>query len=138
MNVGEIMSKNPVCVAPETDIVNAAVTMKDHELGAIPVCEKGRLVGIITDRDIVFRYLAGSSHDGRLVAHYMTLDPVTIGPGEPLGRAETLMSRRQIRCLPVCEHGRLVGMITERDVTAPRTSSYRRSSPKRPMELLQR
>ena len=138
MNVGEIMSKNPVCVAPETDIVNAAVTMKDHELGAIPVCEKGRLVGIITDRDIVFRYLAGSSHDGRLVAHYMTLDPVTIGPGEPLERAEALMSRCQIRRLPVCEHGRLVGMIAERDLPATRASGYRRNSPKRPMELLQR
>ena len=138
MNVGEIMSKHPVCVAPETDIVNAAVTMKEHELGAIPDCEKGRLVGIITDRDIVFRYLAGSSHDGRLVAHYMTRDPVAIGPGESLGRAEALMSRRQIRLLPVCEHGQLVGMIAERDVTATRASGYRRSSRKRQMELLQR
>ena len=74
MNVGEIMSEQPVCVTPETDIVNAAVTMADHELGALPVCEQGRLVGIITNRDIVFRYLAGWAHQGRLVAHYMTRD----------------------------------------------------------------
>ena len=138
MNVVDIMSKHPVCITPETDIVNAAVKMKDHELVALPVCEKERLVGIITDRDIVFRYLAGSSHNGRLVAHYMTRDPVTIGPREPRERAEALMSRRQIRHLPVCEHGQLVGMIAERDLTATRISGYRRSLLRPPQELLQR
>jgi CBS domain-containing protein len=138
MKVGEIMSEQPVCVAPETDIVTAAVSMADYELGALPVCEQGRLVGIITSRDIVFRYLAGRSHDGRLVAHYMTRDPVTIGPGEPLERAKALMSQHQIRRLPVCKHGRLIGMIAERDLPATRASRYRRSSHKGPMQLMQR
>jgi CBS domain-containing protein len=138
VNVGEIMSEQPVCVTPETDIVNAAVTMADHELGALPVCEQGRLVGIITNRDIVFRYLAGWSHQGRLVAHYMTRDPVTIRPDESLERAEALMSQNQIRRLPVCKHGRLIGMIAERDLPATRTSGYRKSLRNRPMQLLQR
>lgn len=137
MNVSE-MSEQPVCVTPETDIVNAAVTMADHELGALPVCEEGHLVGVITNRYIVFRYLVGSSHQGRLVAHYMTRDPVTIRPDDSLERAEALMSQCQIRRLPVCEHRQLVGMIAERDVAASRASGYRRSSPKRPMALLQR
>ena len=127
MNVCETMSEQPVCVAPETDIVIAAVRMAEHELGALPVCEYGRLVGIITDRDIVFRYLArGRVHDGRLVAHYMTRDPVTIGPEEPLERVEALMSQHQIRRIPVCEHGRLVGMIARGDLArAPRAGSQK-------------
>jgi CBS domain-containing protein len=137
VNVGEIMSGQPVCVTPETDIVNAAVTMADHELGALPVCEQGRLVGIITNRDIVFRYLAGRSHQGRLVAHYMTRDPITIRPDESLERAQALMSQHQIRRLPVCKRGRLIGMIAERDLPAPRTSVYRKSLRNRPMQLLQ-
>jgi CBS domain-containing protein len=117
MNAREIMSAPPVCITPETHIVTAAVTMADHELGALPVCEQGRLVGIITDRDIVVRYLArGTVHDGRLVAHYMTRDPFTIGPSDPLERAEALMAQHQIRRVPVCEDGRLVGMITQADV----------------------
>ena len=99
MNVSE-MSEQPVCVTPETDIVNAALTMADHELGALPVCEEGHLVGVITNRYIVFRYLVGSSHQGRLVAHYMTRDPVTIRPDDSLERAEALMSQCQIRRLP--------------------------------------
>jgi CBS domain-containing protein len=117
MNVREIMSGQPVCIAPETHIVTAAVTMADHELGAIPVCEQGRLVGIITDRDIVVRYMArGSVHHGQLVTHYMTRNPVTIGPDEPLERAEALMAQHQIRRVPVCDEGRLVGMITQADL----------------------
>ena len=117
MNVREIMSEPRVCVAPETHIVTAAGMMADHKLGALPVCEQGRLVGIITDRDIVVRYLArGSVHEGRLVVHHMTRDPVTIAPDEPLERAETVMTQHQIRRVPVCDEGRLVGMITHADL----------------------
>ncbi len=101
------------------------------------MCEQGRLVGIVADRDIVVRYIArGSVHSGRLVAHYMTRDPVTIGPDEPLERAEALMARHQIRRVPVCDEGRLVGMITQADL-ARRASheeverSSRRSVPLR-------
>lgn len=67
MNVDEIMSEQPVCVAPETDIVNAAARMKDHELGALPACEKGRLVGMIAQGDWPATRASGyrrSSHKG--------------------------------------------------------------------------
>jgi CBS domain-containing protein len=116
VNVRRIMSGQPVWVTPETDVVTAAARMTEYELGALPVCERGRVVGIITDRDIAFRYLGGWSHQGRLVGHYMTRDPVTIGPEESLGRAEELMSRHHVRRLPVCEQGRLIGMITQGDL----------------------
>jgi CBS domain-containing protein len=116
MNVREIMSEQPLCVARETDVVTAAVLMAKHGLGALPVCENGRLVGIITDRDIVVRYLAEGLVHGRLIAFFMTPDPVTIDPDEPLERAEALMAQHQIHRLPVCEDGRLVGMITQADL----------------------
>ncbi len=116
MNVRQIMSERPVSVTPETDVVTAAVRMAEHALGALPVCERGHVVGIITDRDIVFRYFAGGGHDGRLVAHYMTRDPVTIDPERSLERAEELMARHHVRRIPVCEEGRLVGMIAQGDL----------------------
>jgi CBS domain-containing protein len=55
-------------------------------------------------------------HGRRLVIHYMTREPVTIGPDEPRERAEALMAQHQIRRLPVCEDGRLVGMVTQEDL----------------------
>ena len=116
VNVRDVMSEHPVWITPETDVVTAAACMSEHELGALPVCERGRVVGIITDRDVAFRYIGGPSHQGRLVGHYMTRDPVTIGPEESLERARELMSLHHVRRLPVCEQGRLIGMITQGDL----------------------
>jgi CBS domain-containing protein len=116
VSVREVMSEHPVWVTPETDVVTVAARMSEHDLGALPVCESGRLVGIITDRDVAFRYIGGPSHQGRLVGHYMTRDPVTIGPDESLERAAELMSLHHVRRLPVCEQGRLIGMITQGDL----------------------
>jgi CBS domain-containing protein len=123
VNVRDLMSEHPVWVTPETDVVSVAVRMSEHALGALPVCERGRLVGIITDRDIVFRYLGRGSHHGRLVGHYMTRAPVTISPEQPLERAEALMSEHHLRRLPVCEEGRLVGMITRGDLARQASDS---------------
>jgi CBS domain-containing protein len=114
--VREVMSERPVWVTPETDVVVVAARMSDHGLGALPVCERGRVVGMITDRDVVFRYFTKPSHEGRLVAHYMTRDPITIEPDQSLEQAEELMTRHHIRRLPVCEEGRLVGMIARGDL----------------------
>ena len=116
MNVGQIMSERPVWVTPETDVVSAALRMSQHGFGALPVCDRGQLVGIITDRDIVVRYLGRSASKGRLVAHYMTRDPVAIEPEQPLEQAEQLMSEHHIRRIPVCKERRLVGMISQGDL----------------------
>jgi CBS domain-containing protein len=114
--VREVMSEDPVWVAPETDVVVVAARMSEHGLGALPVCERGRVVGIITDRDVAFRYLTTRSHEGRLVAHYMTRNPITIEADQSLDRALALMARHHIRRLPVCDGGRLVGMIARGDL----------------------
>jgi CBS domain-containing protein/ppGpp synthetase/RelA/SpoT-type nucleotidyltranferase len=116
MNVRELMSEDLVCVAPETDIVTAAVRMAEHGVGALPVCDQERLVGIITDRDVVVRYLARRFVDSRLVVHSMTPNPVVIGPDEPIERAEALMAQHGVRRLPVCDGDRLVGIVSQADL----------------------
>jgi CBS domain-containing protein len=110
------MSRQPVWVTPETDVVSAATRMSEHELGALPVLDRGRLVGIITAHDIACRYLTTRAHEGRLVGHYMTRNPITIEPEQSLEQAEALMAQHHIRRLPVCERGRLVGMLARGDL----------------------
>ena len=112
MNVRELMTTAPVTVEPDATLGEVAVLMKQEDCGSIPVVEDGRLVGIVTDRDIVIRGVAaGSDPKTQRVSTVMSADPVTIRPDDDLTDAEKVMADRQIRRLPVIEDGRLVGII---------------------------
>lgn len=115
MNVRELMSEELFCVTPETAIDDAARLMRDKSVGALPVCAEGRLVGIVTDRDLVIRHLAEEARPGT-VRRVMTPDPVTIGVDDPLERAEALMAQHRVRRLPVLDAGRLVGVLCQADI----------------------
>jgi CBS domain-containing protein len=109
------MTDHPTCVSPETEIRETARLIRDLGVGALPVCEGDRLVGIVTDRDIVVRHLAEQRRT-ETVAEIMTRDPYVVGPDEPVEQAESLMAHHQVRRLPVCEDARLVGFISQADV----------------------
>ena len=112
MNVRELMTTAPVTVQPDATLGEVAVLMKQEDCGSIPVVDDGRLVGIVTDRDIVIRGVAaGSDPKTQRVSTVMSADPVTIRPDDDLTDAEKVMADRQIRRLPVVENGKLVGII---------------------------
>ena len=112
MNVRELMTTAPITVQPDATLGEVAVLMKQEDCGSIPVVEDGRLVGIVTDRDIVIRGIAaGSDPKTQRVSTVMSADPVTIRPDDDLADAEKVMADRQIRRLPVVENGKLVGII---------------------------
>jgi len=117
MKVRELMTTEPVTVEPNATLGEVATLMKQEDCGSIPVVEHGRLVGIVTDRDIVIRGIAaGSDPRTQRVSAIMSADPVTIGPGDDLTEAERVMADRQIRRLPVVEDGKLVGIIVTAQV----------------------
>jgi len=117
MKVRELMTTEPVTVEPNATLGEVATLMKQEDCGSIPVVEAGRLVGIVTDRDIVIRGIAaGSDPRTQRVSAIMSADPVTIGPGADLTEAEKVMADRQIRRLPVVENGKLVGIIVTAQV----------------------
>ncbi len=89
--------------------------MRRFGIGALPVCIDRRVVGIVTDRDIAVRHVADGGRTP-LVGSIMTLDPVTIDPDAPVELAEALMAERQVRRLPVCEDGQLVGILSQADL----------------------
>jgi len=112
MKVRALMTTEPVTVEPGATLGEVATLMKQEDCGSIPVVEGGRLVGIVTDRDIVIRGVAaGTDPKTQRVSTVMSADPVTVGPDDDVSDAEQVMADRQIRRLPVVEGGRLVGII---------------------------
>ena len=112
MKVRELMTNKPTTVEPDTTLGEVATLMKQEDCGSIPVVQAGRLVGIVTDRDIVIRGIAaGVDPKTQRVSKVMSSDPVTVGPDEDIADAEKKMADRQIRRLPVVEGGKLVGII---------------------------
>jgi len=112
MKVRELMTTEPTTVEAKATLGEVATLMKQQDCGSIPVIEGGRLIGIVTDRDIVVRGVAaGKDPKTQRVSEVMSSNPVTIGPDEDVADAEKKMADRQIRRLPVVENGSLVGII---------------------------
>jgi len=112
MKVRELMTKDPATVDSGATLGEVAMLMKQRDCGSIPVVEGGRLIGIVTDRDIVIRAVAAGKDPKTLrVNEVMSADPVTVGPNEDIKQAEKVMADRQIRRLPVVDDGALVGIV---------------------------
>jgi CBS domain-containing protein len=116
--VREVMTSNPSTVESSTPIVEAAEIMRSEDVGSVPVVEDGRLVGIVTDRDIVLRVVA-DGRDGRTITtgEIASRQVTSIDPSQPLEEAARLMAQNKVRRLPVCEEdGRVVGILAQADV----------------------
>lgn len=118
MKIQELMTSKIVAVHQLEPISHAARLMKRHNLGVLPVCdEQGHLRGILTDRDIVTRCIAGDmSPDETKVREIMTRGLHTCSPQDDIHAALDAMSREQIRRLPIVDDGKLVGMVSLGDL----------------------
>ncbi|HEX7254847.1 MAG TPA: CBS domain-containing protein [Gaiellaceae bacterium] len=116
--IRELMTKNPRTVGSDATVVEAARTMRDEDVGLVPVVEGDRLVGTVTDRDIAIRVIAEERDPtSTKVAEVASTELVTIDPEQPLDEALRLMAQHQVRRLPVVEEdGRLVGIVAQADV----------------------
>jgi CBS domain-containing protein len=117
----EVMTKDPACCLPGDAIVKAARLMKSEDVGSLPVVESAdsrRLIGIITDRDIVVKVVAdGRSADTAAVREAMTPNPVSCREDDDVEHAVKLMKERQVRRMPIVDaSGRLAGIIAQADV----------------------
>ena len=112
--VGEIMTPDVLGLEPATSLVDAARRMHERRVGAVVVQEGDRLVGIVTERDILRAVATGAI--GGSVADAMTHGPDTIGPDESAGQAAALMIHGGFRHLPVADGRTVVGMLSIRDL----------------------
>lgn len=117
MKVKDIMTTNVQCANQSTTLEEVANKMKSLNVGSIPVCDSGnRLLGIVTDRDIVVRGLSQGLQSQAMAKDVMTVSPVTVSPDTDVTEATRLMSEHQIRRIPVVENGILVGIVAIGDV----------------------
>ncbi|WP_130863968.1 CBS domain-containing protein [Bacilliculturomica massiliensis] len=116
MKVRDLMTTAVTWARPNTSIRQIAKLMRQENIGAVPVCsDRGELLGIVTDRDIVIRSLSGEE-DKAEAQDIMTKHPVSVHPDMNTHQAALLFARYQVRRLPVVESGKLTGMLTLADL----------------------
>jgi CBS domain-containing protein len=115
--VRHAMTEAPQTARPDLNAADAAALMRDLDVGVIPVAEDDRLLGLVTDRDLVLRVLAERKDPMEVrLGDIATTSPVTVSPDERLSRARDLMSEHRIRRLPVVKGEQLVGILSLGDV----------------------
>ena len=118
MKIRDIMTTDVEVISPDATVQEAAKLMKDLDVGAIPVCDGERLLGMLTDRDITSRSVAEGMHPAETKAHEtMTPNVIYCYEDQDLEEAALIMMEEQIRRLPIISRDkRLVGIISLGDV----------------------
>ena len=116
--IRDVMTGSPRTIDSAGSAVDAARLMRDEDVGLIPIVESDRLVGTVTDRDIAVRLVAeGKSPGSTRVADIASRELVTIDPDQDVDEAMRLMSKHQVRRLPVVEEdGKFVGIVAQADI----------------------
>jgi CBS domain-containing protein len=134
MRVRDVMTEDVATVAPDTDLRDLAALLVERRISGVPVVENGRVVGVVSERDILFkeRPSEGLSRgvlarlmdegdltlkiDARTAREAMTSPPLTIAPSRGVAEAAATMLDENVSRLPVVDHGRLVGIVTQHDL----------------------
>ena len=112
--------KKFITATPDKTVSQAARLMAAKDAGAVLVVEDNQLVGIFTERDVVFRVIApGLEPKATLLREVMTADPKTLGPTQSYGHALVLMQENGFRHVPVVEEGHAIGIISSRNAMDP-------------------
>ncbi|MGH2723775.1 MAG: CBS domain-containing protein [Actinomycetota bacterium] len=115
--VRHAMSEELKTASPDMNAADAAVLMKQFDIGVVPVTDGEELVGLVTDRDLVVRVLADRKNPLEVrLGDIATKAPVTVSPDSRISEARELMAEHRIRRLPVMKADRLVGIISMGDV----------------------
>jgi acetoin utilization protein AcuB len=126
MYVKDWMSPNPIVVSPETPIMEAQKIMREHRIRRLPVVQKGKLVGIVTYRDLIEASPSDATtlsiHELNYLLSKLTVkdvmakDVVTVSPNDTAEHAVLLGVEKGVGALPVVHKGKLVGIATEADI----------------------
>ncbi|UCG45663.1 MAG: CBS domain-containing protein [Candidatus Bathyarchaeota archaeon] len=115
--VQDIMVDRVITIGTDVTVKKAAKLMNEHEIGCLVVVEKGKPVGIVTERDLLKRVLAKSGKDKqRKVSQIMTKPLLSVSPSMEIEEAAKFMFDRKIKKLPIIKEGKLLGLLTLTDI----------------------
>jgi CBS domain-containing protein len=116
MKAADIMTKNPCFCSSNDSITSVAKTMRDNDCGAVPIVDNGRVVGIVTDRDLVVRGLATGTNTSAMVAEIATRNLCSVRTDSDVKDIERLMSDNQVRRVLVMDGDKCVGIVAQADL----------------------
>lgn len=119
--VRDVMTPNPVALPATASLVEAALAMRDFDVGDVLVLDNGQVCGIVTDRDIVVRGIAAGNYPSTVkLAEICSRDLTTLSPTDSVEEAVSRMREKAIRRLPVVENGQPVGIVSLGDLAVER------------------
>ena len=121
--VRALLRREPVAVAPNVPIRDAAMVMSEKRVSSVLIIEEGQLFGIVTDRDLRNRVIAANLGTDAPIMDIATVAPLTIGVGATAFEALVLMARSNVHHVPVMDGARVAGMITATDLTEHHSTS---------------
>jgi len=126
-HVSQLIKNQRILTADSTlSVTEAAARMRDAKVGAIMVVSGSRLVGIFTERDVLYGMVAaGKDPKQTVLGEVMTVDPITVGQDKPFGHALHIMYESGFRHIPVVENGRPIGMVSVRDALGPELEQFK-------------
>ena len=118
--VSDVMTRDPVFSTPDATVTSIAQLMADANCGEVPICEEGKVLGILTDRDIACRTVARGKDPGKTLAReVMTILPILVEETALVADAVKVMKTERVRRLPVVDRrGAIVGVISQVDIAA--------------------
>jgi CBS domain-containing protein len=120
-----VANQTPVSASGDMSVAQAARLMKERRVGAVLVLEEGRLAGIFTERDALFRVIAEGRDPAKTqLAEVMSANPRTITPDRPFGHALHMMHEGGFRHVPVVEAGKPLGVVSARDALGPELEAF--------------
>ncbi|MCR6111245.1 CBS domain-containing protein [Bacillus sp. A301a_S52] len=120
----DIMTSNVDTCTPNDNVYEVAMKMKQDHVGAIPICENDKLIGMITDRDIVVRGVAEKRPISTSVQEVMSDHLFTATPDMDVQEAAKLMAEKQIRRLPIIEGQKLIGIVSLGDLAVHTSTEH--------------
>ena len=116
-HVRDLMTPNPVTLSAASTLVDAAIAMRDFDVGDVIVLDNGQVYGIATDRDIIVRAIANGNYPATTkLGEVCSRELTTVAPADSVDDAVRLMRDKAIRRLPVVENGQPVGIVSLGDL----------------------